>query len=174
MRLWGIVFIFTLSIFSLHGSVINFDITSSKVLEFSYTTVCKELGISHPIIIEEKGPAILDCMGSEVNVGEFCQKKFADDKRFLRGIVLAKDKKVLCQFGNEAVLKLNCNKEKEKIFCQDSRQGCLQLKNLYAFNLELVHHSLVEEVFNKKNISCYYQMKLSTDEMIKLNKDSSD
>jgi len=161
-------------IFSLWGSVVSFDISSSQIKDFTYPTVCKEFGISHPIIIEEKGPVILDCMGSEVNVSEFCQKKFADDKRLLRGVISAKEKKVMCQFGSEAVLKLNCDKDREKVFCQDSRSGCLQLKSLYAFNLELVHHSLVEEVFHKKNISCYYQVKLSDDEMLKLNKDPSD
>ncbi len=161
-------------VFPLWGNIVSFDITSSKIQDFSYSSVCKELGVSHPIIIEEKGPVVLDCMGSEVNVGEFCQKKFASDSRLLRGVISSKEKKVLCQFGSEAVLKVSCDQEKYKTFCNNSKQGCLQLKNLYAFNLELVHYSLVEEVFNKKNISCYYQAKLSEDEIVKLKKDSSD
>ncbi|OFZ24322.1 MAG: hypothetical protein A2381_04820 [Bdellovibrionales bacterium RIFOXYB1_FULL_37_110] len=161
-------------LFSLYGKVISFEVSSSRIQDFSFFTVCKEQGISHPIIIEEKGPVVLDCMGTDVNVSEFCQKKFVDDKRLLRGVISSKAKKVMCQFGSEAVLKLSCDKERDKVFCQDSKRGCLQLKNFYAFNLELVHHSLVEEVFNKTNISCYYQVKLSSDEIKSLNKDASD
>tara|TARA_R110002072_G_scaffold534_3_gene3637 strand:+ start:2083 stop:2601 length:519 start_codon:yes stop_codon:yes gene_type:complete len=140
---------------------------------FSYQQVCRDSGVKHLPLISVASTFELDCMGTTVNVQEFCQKKFKNDKTFLRGFISKAMEEVVCEKGEALEIALACDKE-HLSYCRDPKLGCANLKNIFAFNLEVGLVSLVEKDVDN-TLNCIFQTKssvkendFSIDEMLKL------
>ncbi len=139
--------------FSAQAEVLKFDIVGYQRKLFSYKEVCQKMVSKHMLLVSVKNPAVLDCMGKEVKVSDFCQDK-VEKKNFLRGYANTKLEEVTCEYGVKAFLSLGCDKA-HKSFCEDPEKGCTSLKKVYAHSLELDHHAFLEKDIDNV-LNCYY------------------
>lgn len=134
--------------------MVKYEISRPSVISHNPREVCLDMGISSPVLVEIKSALIVDCMGTEIDASDFCRKKYKFRKDLLRGAIDQQDKKVLCQFGESAILSLECTKKYESL-CTNEEQGCKTLKDIFAVSLQVIHQSVVES-HDSKIISCYF------------------
>ena len=133
--------------FSLHASIVKNEVTALKVHSYPLVDVCKEMNGKHAELISGHSMNEIDCMGKVTSGLNFCLKKHPDDVRFLRAEVMEQTKNLFCNFGDGVTLALNCEGKHLK-FCLDSKKSCEELKKLYAYKLEVVHHSISDKTLN--------------------------
>lgn len=98
----------------------------------------------------------IDCMGRKVSASEYCQRKYPDSSDLLRGVVDAKTKRVLCQFGEGLVFSYNCD---NLGVCQKSaKSSCEVIRKKVAMNTFLTRSSFSDG--KNKKLSCYFTSKL--------------
>ncbi len=139
-----------LLISSLHAAVIKHDILKPRYEEFSYKTVCEQMGVKNLELIEAKGATQIDCMGKVKTTMDFCLMKFPEDKTLTRAVSSDSEKKVKCEFSSSVMVSVSCDQTHAKL-CLKPEEGCGELKKLYASELTMAHFSLLE-----KNLNCYF------------------
>jgi hypothetical protein len=137
------------------SKILKDEVMSFGVEEFSYNSVCKKmLGKDLPLI-EYKNANTLDCMGTEVKVGSFCDKEMPETPYLIRGFIDSEKSKIICKKGKKVVLKATCTGDYK---CIDTELDCYKLGQIYAIRLHLDHHSSFIEK-KQKIINCYFTVK---------------
>jgi len=148
---WGGAYFFSFPLLS----KVKFEVSLAQSIEENLKNACT-LMKKNGLMAKRESMTHFDCMGELVNVRSFCLemikfKKLTElkGKYFLRGVVY-REKKVLCQFGNSAVLNFSLRDFKYKD--HDTKKLCEKLRKHYAFNLKTFHF------YKGKNgkRSCYY------------------
>jgi len=119
---------------------------------FDFPRICRFKGIGQAPLIEIKNSLTLDCMGFSVKVNEFCEDKFKDN--LIKSFIDKKDKKVVCQTGKGARVKIICDK-KHKKFCRSKLKGCESIHKIIAKDIPLIHSSVISEN-GQKSLNCYF------------------
>ena len=79
---------------------------------------------------------------------------FLLDKTLTRALVDADTKSVKCEKSLSVMISISCDKRDLK-YCFKPKEGCEELRKIYANRLELAHFSMLE-----KNINCYFAKSL--------------
>ena len=136
------------------ASLAQFDVINSEKISFEFKKVCDVMGTKEAVIITAPTVNQLDCMGTKINVIDFCLKDYSKDPKFIRAFVEPKQKIVICEKAKRVILKYLCEpKDNER--CLDSEIACFDLKKTLAYNLKVFHHS-VQGPKDKKVISCIF------------------
>ena len=109
-------------------------------------------------LIEARSVGKLDCMGTTVNVSDFCLKEFEREPSYARAMV--QDGKVKCQMATRVIMGYQCASGDG--LCDDKEIGCYKLREKFASNLFLTHASLLKEGEGKK-LNCYFSAQKSED-----------
>ena len=139
---------------AIYSAVIKHEISKPQYESFPLSEVCKKLGAKNIEIIEAKSLSEIDCMGKVYPVIDFCLNQFLVDKTITRALVDVKTKTVKCEKSVSVLVSISCDKRDMK-YCFKPKEGCEELRIMYANRLELVHFSLLE-----KNINCYFAKSL--------------
>ena len=139
------------------ASSTSFKIPKQKRAYYTFKQACERVGIKDTLIVDAVGVRALNCMGEKVQLSKIClsNKKFKNDP-FIRGYVDKKENQVVCQFGKAALLTLSCESDKTRKFCRTPRKSCQNLKNKFAGELDLSHHSRLFKGDNEI-LRCYYK-----------------
>jgi len=137
------------------AKVMEFKVSKQIRKTSSFKEACEVMGYSDNLLVESKGMVALDCMGKIVKVNDFCAKKPQKGKAFLRGFINKKEKKVICQYGNSANLSLSCETRKTRKYCGAPAESCRKLKNYFAKDLEVTHHSRLF-ANEQETLNCYF------------------
>ncbi|PIP95210.1 MAG: hypothetical protein COW00_13750 [Bdellovibrio sp. CG12_big_fil_rev_8_21_14_0_65_39_13] len=154
MRFSLILFFFLSS--CLRAEVLKHDVIARDEQYIAFNDVCEFMGHKHNLIIEHDSLTTLDCMGSKVNVFEYCLKKYGKEKKILRGYIQTKLKEVVCESGEQVTLSIGCDK-RDQHFCKDPIKGCEELRKIYAYSLTLFHHSFIPKDVDD-GLNCYYSL----------------
>ena len=137
----------------------------SKVMEFkvskqirkssTFKEACEAMGFRDNLLVEAKGLVALNCMGRILKVSDYCAKQVQTKKSFLRGFINKTEKKVICQYGNSANLTLSCETKKTRKFCESPASSCRKLKNYFARDLDVTHHSRLFKN-EAETLNCYF------------------
>lgn len=152
MRAW--IIIPCLFILNVHAKIIKDDVLLVDKKVFSFREVCKELTHRESPLISFHSITKLDCMGTVVEVGKFCDQKTQDDPYYIRAVVSKKDKQVFCKSAKRVQLKYLCESSKDRL-CEDKEIGCYLLQEKLAKRLKVVHSSLISKE-NKKYLNCHF------------------
>jgi len=140
--------------FALHAEIIKHEISSPKNYEYPLRELCETMGSKNNELISANSLLEVDCMGKIFKAIDFCLKKLPLEKGLTRGITRAiveeKNKKVTCETASSITLTISCDARNIK-YCYDSHKGCEELKKIYAYQMEVVHASVLE-----KKINCYF------------------
>ncbi len=147
-------FIFSLFLFCTWSKVSKLEVTGLKKIRASYKEVCQLMEKNHLVLIGAASTWQIDCMGDVVSVFDFCKRKISQKRIFLRGYVNQKDNEVICETGKTVYLSLACDK-RHKGLCVKPLESCRKLNQIYAQELELVHHSLIPKDIDDA-LNCYY------------------
>lgn len=154
-------FLFLVCLFfinQVNGKILKDDVLSIGEEEFSYSYVCNKVLKKESPLIEVENILTLDCMSRKVKVYDFCSKELADSPYYIRGIVDAKKKKVICKKGKKVTMKVACLKA--DLDCKDPELACYKLKLKYAYRLDLDHSSSFKEN-DQKVLNCHFSVKKS-------------
>lgn len=132
------------------------DVYGSRKKEFTFEEVCKKLTKRDSPLIEVKSITYLDCMGTEVRVGKYCEEVLITDPYYLRAFIDEENKKVVCQSGREVVLKYVCLLSSDKEYCDNAEIGCELLKEKLAFRLKTNNASVLLNKSGKKELNCIF------------------
>ncbi|GAB4421345.1 MAG: hypothetical protein OHK0056_32200 [Bacteriovoracaceae bacterium] len=146
--------IMLLLISSLRAEVLKLDITSREEEYISFKEACEFMGHKHNLLVDYPDLLNLNCMGKNVSIKDFCLKKYSGERKFLRGYVQPKLKEVVCEFGQQVVLSVACDK-RDKKYCEKPILGCEKLREIYAYSLNLYHHSFLEKDVDDV-LNCYF------------------
>ena len=139
------------------AELIQYEVGVASVDTYSFNDLCSQMK-KPTLLMEPESLHSVDCTGASVSATDFCSQKEARSKApLLRGMVSRESKKVICERGMSAVLKLSCD-TRDSHYCGSSENGCQYLRNYYAKGLNLVHHSLTEETGRPKTLSCYFSL----------------
>ena len=150
------ILLLLLASISTFAEVLKFDVTGHKRELYSYKEVCESMGHRNLLIVEPKNVMHMDCMGSIVNIKEFCLT-VSPKKSFLRGYINKKMNEVVCMRGKAAFLSMGCDK-RDKSYCEKPQKGCQKLKQIYAYSHELDYHTLIEKDVDNV-LNCYFQLR---------------
>lgn len=115
------------------------------------------MGYQETLLVDAVGVRALDCMGTKVSVRDVCLKdrKYKMEP-FVRGYLDTKNNQVVCQFGRAALLALSCESDKTRKYCRSPQKSCLQLKEKYAGELMMSHHSRLFKG-DQEILHCYFK-----------------
>lgn len=119
---------------------------------YEYSRICSHKGIHPSPIVEVKNSITLDCMGFSVKINDFCQEKSKGS--LIKSFIDTKNKKVVCQTGKGAKLKIICDK-KHGHFCHSKLKGCKNIHKFIAKEIPLVHSSILMEN-GVRTLNCYF------------------
>lgn len=125
---------------------------------FSYQQVCKELTKRDSPLITANSVSKLDCMGTVVDVGKFCDKKTQADPYYIRAVVLKESKQVVCKSAKRVQIKYECASKHDKL-CEDKEIGCYLLQEQLAKRLKTAHASIIKNG-KKRYLNCHYTPKV--------------
>lgn len=136
--------------FSSHGALLKHDISKPQYKEFEYAEVCEAMGSKNAILITPKSLTEIECLNKIFKLTDFCLKKFPMEKTLTRGYVDKAKKKVVCEMSESVMLSITCDKRDLK-YCFNPKQGCEELRKIYANRLEVAHFSMLTQ-----NLNCYF------------------
>lgn len=151
---FSIVLYLILFSFSIHSAVLKHEVTKAQYELFPFKEVCQKLGAKNLELIEAKSLSEIDCMGKVYPAIEFCLNQFLLDKTITRALVDSSTKSVKCEKSISVMISISCDKRDMK-YCFKPKEGCEELRKIYANRLELAHFSMLE-----KNINCYFSKSL--------------
>jgi hypothetical protein len=151
--LFVLIFLFSFSSFS---TGTKFKIPKQKRAYYDYEEACSKVGFTENLLVDAVGVRALNCMGERVQLAKICliDKKFKFEP-FLRAYLDLKNKKVVCQFGKQALLTLSCEHEKTRTFCGAPKKSCQRFQKKFARELILSHHSRLFKG-DQELLHCYY------------------
>jgi len=142
-----------------YANIIKDDIYLIKDTAYSFREVCKTMTKRESPLIQAKSITKLDCMGSIVNVGDYCFKQQAEDPYYIRGLVDNKKNQVICKSARSVIVKYTCSATSSKRYCEDKEVGCYRLQQKLARRLKTIHASLININDNNKELNCYFAAK---------------
>jgi hypothetical protein len=142
--------------FSSFGFGTKFKIPKQKRAYYSFKEACVRLGFSETLLVDAIGVRALNCMGEKVQLADIClkNKKFKIEP-FVRAYLDLTNKKVVCQYGKQALLTLSCEHDKTRRFCAAPKKSCARFQKKFANELKLSHHSRLFKG-NQELLHCYY------------------
>lgn len=134
----------------------KFSIPKQKRAYYSYKKACDRVGYTETLLVEPIGVRALNCMGEQVQVSTICKKdkKFKYEP-FVRGYIDLRNKKVVCQFGKQALLTLSCEQDKTRKYCGHPQKSCQKFQKKFADELILSHQSRLFKG-DEELLHCYY------------------
>lgn len=141
------------------AKIIKDDVFVKSEKTYSFEQVCRALVKRESPLIEARSVGKLDCMGTIVNVSDFCQKEFERDPSYARAMV--KDGKVKCQMATRVIMGYQCASSGDGL-CDDKDIGCYKLREKFASNLFLSHASSSREGKGRK-LNCYFSAQKNED-----------
>jgi hypothetical protein len=145
--------LFTATIFlswPLYSAVLKHETSKSKLHDYSYIDFCDTMKAKNSTLITAPSLGEVECLNQKFKIIDFCLQKMPLDKHLTRGYAVEKEKKVYCEVAQSVMVSVSCD-ARDMYLCFDPKKGCLQLKNIYAYRLEVVHYSMLE-----KNLNCYF------------------
>ncbi len=149
---------------SIRAEIIKNNATELKRISFSFNDVCKYMGHYETPIIDPWGPGVLDCMGTKINLNEFCLKKekgleLPNEKLSLtRGVNDPISKTVFCEKASSLILSYKCQKKDATDICISAGHGCNKLNQIFAIEMEISRSSLLDQE-EGKILNCYFSSK---------------
>lgn len=135
---------------TLNAAVIKHEISKPLFKEFEYADVCEVMGSKNALLIAPKSLSKIECLNKTYTLTDFCLKKFPLEKTLTRGFIDQTKKKVVCEMSESVMLSMSCDQRDLK-YCFNPKNGCGELRKIYAYRLEVAHYSLLE-----KNLNCYF------------------
>ncbi len=135
----------------LHSKIIKDDLFVKEESFHSFKEVCKKLAKHVSPLIEKKTITKLDCMGTEVVVGDFCALINEGNRSYARGLVSGD--KVKCVSATRVILSYQCVSGSG--LCEDKDIGCYKLQEQFARNLYATHSSVISRG-DSKALNCYF------------------
>lgn len=140
-----------------HAHIILDDVATTDKTPFSYQTVCRKMVTHESPLIEASSGTKLDCMGTKIDVRDFCFKEMAHDPYYIRAYIDQENKKIICHSGKKVLFKYLCVKLADKKLCsEDARKSCLLIREKLAKRLDLVHSSVIKNEKGIKQLSCFF------------------
>lgn len=127
---------------------------------FPLIEACKFSGLKHMLLAEKKDTLTIDCMGTDLSVMNFCQKKYPAATDLLRGYIEKTNKYVICERGQTVHVSVICDK-RDQHFCKKEKWGCQKIGKAYARDLRVSHSSILTNS-GVQNINCYFTGELKT------------
>lgn len=84
-------------------------------------------------------------MGRTFFISNFCSHKYKSSKNYAYAEFDISEKKVNCMFATSVILEVLCH-DKFKKFCDRPKKACLEIKKIYASNLELIRSYTLEKM----------------------------
>lgn len=137
--------IFTLQAFA---KVYNHEIIEGRLQDYSFVEMCETMKAKNSFLITPIGLTELECFNQKFKIADFCQKKLPLEANFTRGFINIDEKKIYCETAKAVTVSIDCQ---SKSGCQNSKNACEKLQNIYASKLDLNHSSIVDGKLN-----CYY------------------
>lgn len=146
------------------SKVIDHSVTLKRIEIYSIKEACIALGHTDLLMVDKKDRSHLDCMGTYEKVTSFCEKKFPKDNSLTRGYIDDTSNQVICERGQNVVLKVACDK-RDVPLCRNPKKGCEKLGKIFAVRLELFRSTLVK-FLKGKALNCYYSVKENEKELL--------
>jgi hypothetical protein len=134
----------------LHSAILKHESSGLKLQEYTYADFCETMKAKNQTLISAVGANEIECFNQKFQIIDFCMQKAPLNKHLARGYANDKDKKVFCEDAQSVMISVSCD-ERDLHYCLDPKKGCLQLKKIYAYRLEVAHYSMLE-----KNLNCYF------------------
>lgn len=137
-----------------NAAVLKHESSSMVNKEFEYAEFCQTMGAKHSELVSVKSMRELECLNKSYSAIDFCLKKFPTDKMLTRGYIDESKKKVICEMSKSVMLSVSCD-DRDASYCLKPKEGCEELRKIYAHKLEIAHFSLLE-----KNLNCYFSQSI--------------
>ena len=134
--------------------MLKHDVGSANRDFYELKKVCEVMGLKHNLVVSPMPPTVVDCMGREVLVTDFCLKISSSKTGLLRGKIDPYSNKVVCEYGQSLLLVFRCSPGSQS-YCVSASKGCERLKNVFAVEHELVHSSILPDGADQK-LQCYF------------------
>jgi len=157
--MWKYILLFI--VFNIQAKILRYDVYGSNKYPTSFKEVCESMGKRVPLLVEVIDSRTLSCMGEDVSISKFCQKKFKGNPEFARPLIDKAGQQVLCQTAKRIVLSYKCGPNSLNAFCRASQAGCKNMKKVFAQNLDMIHHSLIKRDDESRDLNCYFEKQLS-------------
>jgi hypothetical protein len=139
-----------------NSKVIEFWSGNGKLDRFTSKEACIKHGFKNTLLTDVKNFSEIDCMGKPLKALKFCRDLKNESSYLLRGYALKEDNQVVCQYGSQVRLKVECSNKYKKL-CNNEKQGCLSLGTVYASELSLDYYSLgVDNKAAGKVLRCHF------------------
>lgn len=135
---------------SLNAAVLKHDVSNSIEKEFEYKEVCQTMGAKDAMLVAPKSLSEMECFNKSYRLIDFCLQKFPMEKNLTRGFVDTTKKKVVCEMSDSVMISVSCDSRDLK-YCFKPKEGCEELRKIYAYRLEIAHYSMLD-----KNLNCYF------------------
>jgi len=135
--------------FNSYSKVLLDEILITEKNKFSFKTVCEKMVSFETPLIEVASGTELDCMSKKVKVGEFCDKELAQDPYYLRAVIDAKSKEVICISGKRVLFKYKCG----ELCLSTAKASCEVIKDKLAKRLDIVQAAFVKN----KQLDCFFE-----------------
>ena len=133
------------------GVEISYQILNSIKHSYELKELCEHFKQTHQLLVEAKSISEVDCMGKIFTAKDFCLQKWGESHHLLRGYIKSDEKKVVCQLGDQVVLKYPCKRGDS--FCRSAESGCSQMKELFSYQLPLLHSSKTSD----NTLNCIFE-----------------
>jgi hypothetical protein len=161
-------FFFILS-FSSFSNVLMDEVLTIQKKEFSIKLACEKTFNNDFPLVTIKSGTVIDCMGTELEAGTFCDKEMIKDPYYLRGYVDRNQKKIICQTGERVIFKYQCVKLTDKEICNHHpKVACENFQKKLAKKLDLIHFSQMKNHHGIPQVNCIYEAHQSEDKKFRL------
>ena len=134
----------------LYAAVLKHEVSLPRYNEFEFKEVCESLGSKNTILVSSKSLGEIECLNKTFLLIDFCSKKFFSERSLTRGFIDQNKKKVICEMSDSVMISVSCD-ERDIHYCLNPKNGCEELRKIYANHLETAHYSMLE-----KNLNCYF------------------
>lgn len=149
-----------------NARILTFEVNEKERETFTAKEVCLfSLKKEAPLVEIGKDKTQVDCMSEMVSINAFCREKRKLDPFFARGFYDEVNSKIVCQSARKIILKYECESKLER-FCEEATKGCLEMKERFAYELNIVHSGLSSSEEGNKVLICLFEAKTIREEFV--------
>jgi hypothetical protein len=153
-----VILLFLLYSFFSIAQVVQDEVLTTSKNAFSLKAVCQKMVPHESPLIDITSGNEIDCMGTKVEAGKFCEKAMVQDPYYLRGHVDLDKKEIICHSGKKVIFKYQCAKLAAQSKCsRPPKVSCEEFRKKLAYRLDLVHASVTKNEKGISELNCYFE-----------------
>ena len=123
------------------AELVKYDLLNGKKIEFAPKEVCEKLGVLDSVLTSFPDNNSINCTGKQFVILDFCHQQSIE--KLARGYYQQDIDKVICQSAMRVNIEMKCESS-----CGESKKACLDLKLIFARDLDLIYfHTVGKRLF---------------------------